>query len=75
MCLDDNFLCQHVTVPTMGDRILDLVLTDGDCVVDGVERLGPLGGSDHEALCWQVEFESADIPRSGWVFDYMPGQM
>ena len=66
-CLDDNFLCQHVTAPTRGDRILDLVVTDGDCIVDDVERLGPLGGSDHGALGWLVEFESVDVRGSRWL--------
>ena len=27
-CLDDNFLVQHITTPTRGDAILDLIITD-----------------------------------------------
>jgi len=38
-CLDDNFLSQHVTIPTRKDSILDLIISDQPDTADDVRNL------------------------------------
>lgn len=52
--LQDNFLMQHVDVPTRvrgldTPHLLDLVITDNQ-FIDSIEYLAPLGKSDHSIL-------------------------
>ena len=56
-CLQDNFLQQHVNMPTRcrgSDRanVLDLIITNDDNVTD-LEYQSPLGKSDHSVLVFQ----------------------
>ena len=48
-CIDNNFV-QYIDFPThRKNNILDLVLSNNDCVIN-VENLGPLSNSDHVML-------------------------
>ena len=48
-CIDNNFV-QYIDFPThRKNNILDLVLSNNDCVIS-VENLGPLSNSDHVML-------------------------
>ena len=49
-CLADNFMVQKVEEATRGSAILDLILTNRDNLVNEVEVVGSLGGSDHTLL-------------------------
>ena len=69
-CLDDNFLTQHVLVPTRVDAILDLVITDEPDMVCDIADIGKLGKSDHQALQWKTQIKSERIISSRKVFDY-----
>ena len=40
--LDDNFLVQHITTPTRGNAILDLVITDEADMISDIEDIGKL---------------------------------
>ena len=54
-CVDNNFLTQHVYLPTRlkgcdQQNLLDMVYTNESNMVDKVEALCPLGASDHISL-------------------------
>ena len=44
---DDNFLVQVVDRPTRGEALLDLLLTNAEEIIKGVNIGGSLGCSDH----------------------------
>ena len=51
----DNFLFQHITMPTRGrlgnkSNILDLIFTNEEGIIEDVTYEGPLGKSDHTVL-------------------------
>ncbi|PIK61736.1 hypothetical protein BSL78_01290 [Apostichopus japonicus] len=52
--VQDCFLHQHVTFPTRGDNILDLVLSSNPSNVVDLTGLGKLGTSDHDILAFDV---------------------
>ena len=67
--INDSFLRQLVNVPTRGNNILDLVLTDREDLVNNLEVGGRLGNSDHEEIrfnikwgCCQVNENKALVP-------------
>ena len=45
-CLEDCFLTQHVSEPTTGDSVPDLVITDEPSMVDGMNVYGQFSTSD-----------------------------
>ena len=49
-CLDNNFLTQHVTMPTRNNSILDLIITDEQDMVHDILDLGASVNSNHNAL-------------------------
>ena len=68
--LDDNFLVQHVSIPTRNSSILDLIITDDPDTIDEVVNLGPLATSDHNALMWRTRVRTESVARTRQVFDY-----
>ena len=69
-CLDDNFLVQHITTPTRGDAILDLIITDEPNMVSDIEDIGKLGNSDHNAILWSTHISTEILRNSRQVYDY-----
>ena len=59
-CMEDNFFTQPVDFCTRNDAILDLVITDEPSMVHNMTDLGPFLGSDHNALCWQLEINTKE---------------
>lgn len=57
-CVEDNFLTQHVTIPTRKDAILDLVLTSDPDLISTIDIQGVLGNSDHSTLTWMLNQRS-----------------
>ncbi|CAI5785062.1 Hypothetical predicted protein [Podarcis lilfordi] len=57
--LADNFIVQKVGEATRGTAILDLVLTNVDDLVSGVEVEGSLGASDHALLKFTIQWKGA----------------
>ena len=56
LCLiQDNFLTQHVLVPTRATRILDIVLSSQKELVDNVKIKEPLGSSDHNQMHFDIK--------------------
>jgi len=72
-CLDDNFLSQHVTVPTRKDSILDLVISDDPDTVDGVQNLGSFASSDHDILSFDINVSVTESSIRRRVLDYAKG--
>ena len=56
--LQDNFLKQVVREPTRGENILDLVLTNNENMISGVDVGSQLGCSDHREIRFNLEWEA-----------------
>jgi len=69
-CLDDNFLTQHVTVPTRNNSILDLIITDEQDMIHDILDLGALANSDHNTLQWRTHVRTETTERTHQFFDY-----
>jgi len=69
-CLDDNFLTQHVTLPTRKNSILDLIITDEQDMIHEITDMGTLDNCDHNALLWNVQVRTQTSKRMRQVFDY-----
>ena len=50
----DSFLTQHVSSPTSGSNILDLVFTTDPGMVEEVQVRENLANCDHNILTWEV---------------------
>jgi len=53
-CIDDNALSQVIDIPTRGDAILDLMLTNASELISDVKTGGSLGCSDHALVEFTV---------------------
>ena len=69
-CLEDNFLSQHITIPTRNQNILDLVITDEPYMITDVTNLGALATCDHSALQWKVHVKTVTTSITRQIFDY-----
>jgi hypothetical protein len=60
----ENYLVQKTSEPTRGSNILDLVLCSSDAMIDRVDIVEHLGGSDHNALMWNINYDvcKPDLP-------------
>ncbi|XP_059816057.1 uncharacterized protein LOC132387717 isoform X1 [Hypanus sabinus] len=56
-CLRDAFVEQLVREPTRVKAILDLVLCHEPDLISDLEVKEPLGGSDHNMICFYLQFE------------------
>jgi len=56
--LDDNFVTQHVKVPTRMDATLDLVLTREPDLISAVQAIGNFGETDHEIMRWDFVMQT-----------------
>jgi len=72
-CLEDNFLIQHVRVPTRLDAVLDLVITNEPDMISEVTSLGQFGSSDHNILSWSTVAYTKDIQDTKLTLDYKKG--
>ncbi len=69
-CLEDNFYMQHVTTPTRGNSVLDLILSREPELVSDVRCLDHLATSDHNALTCTVHMECEEVVNNKVTFDY-----
>ena len=60
----DNFLVQHVSEPTRGNNILDLILTSQTEMVEGVKIHEHIGNSDHNIIMWKLVTDVARTKMS-----------
>ena len=75
-CLRDNCLYQHVTSPTRrrigyNANILDLVITNEECMIDELVHESPIGKSDHSVLTMKYKCyaEIAEGRRTKYYYD------
>jgi len=52
--MQDLFLTQHVEQPTRDDRILDLVLSSEQDMIEELQVSNPVANSDHCVIQWQI---------------------
>ena len=53
-CFQNSFLTQHVLLPTRGDNILDLVMSNEQGLVKNIMVGKPFGSSDHCVIKWDM---------------------
>ena len=55
-CIQDSFFTQHILLPTRGDNIMDLVMSNEEGLVEnltvGTSTFGTFGTSDHCVIKW-----------------------
>ena len=56
--IQDSFLTQHVLELTMGEHVLDIVLSSQKELVDNVKIHEPLGNSDHNQIHFDINIKS-----------------
>ena len=71
-CLENNYLTQHITESTRGNRTLDLLITRDPDIVRDVSVLDCLGGSDHCMVLWKVDF-NRPMRKPTEMLDYTKG--
>ena len=54
-CIQDSFLTQHVLLPTRGDNILDLVMSNVEGFVKNLTVGEPFGTGDR-SLCYKMGY-------------------
>ena len=69
-CLEDCFLIQHVTEPTRGDSLLDLVLTDEPGMIDSINVYGHFSTSDHNVLHWSTTVATKKVVITDTIRDF-----
>ena len=74
-CVGDNFLKQLVKEPKSGSKILDLLFTNKEGLVEDVKVGGHLGHSDHEMLDFSIFAEpqrrvSRTVTLDFWRADF-----
>ena len=60
MLVQDCFLTQHVSEPTRGDNILDLILSTQKEMIDNVRVVEPLGKSDHSQIQFNLRVKTVN---------------
>jgi len=61
---DDNFLVQVLDRPTRGEALLDLLLTNAEEIIKGVNAGGSLGCRDHALIEFGIS-RDVGLPKSG----------
>ena len=70
-CLDDNFVTQHVTEPTLSNAVLDLVMTRDPDLISSVSVTEPLGGNDHNMVTFVIHHQREIADNVKEVRDYL----
>ena len=53
-CVINNYLEQHVEVPTRDKNILDLILSSPSIPIENIEMTSPIGNSDHDSIKFEI---------------------
>ena len=54
LCTDDTFLMQMVDEPTRRETLMDLILTNKECLVEVVKFESSIGCSNHEMVEFRI---------------------
>ena len=71
--ISDLFLTQHVKEGTRGERILDVVLSTGQDMVEDLKVRGPIANSDHNVLVFKLVCESERVISLEKTYNYHKG--
>ena len=63
LLIQDSFLTHHVTEPTKGKKVLDLVLSSQKELVDNVKTHEPLGNNNHNQIHFDIKINSESTPN------------
>ena len=70
-CIHDSFFNQHVLLPTRGDNILDLVMSNEEGLVENLTVGEPFDTSDHYVIKWEMVIQKIRNKNCNRViFDY-----
>ena len=73
-CIESKCLSQHVKVPTRGKNVLDLILTKDPDILQDMQIIENLAGSDHNMITWNVQVDIQKNAKNNWcIFDYNKG--
>ena len=73
MLVKDCFLTQHVSEPTRGDNILDLILSTQKERIDNVRVIEPLGKSDHSQIQFNLRVNTVNKGTKQKTRDFQKG--
>jgi len=62
LCTDDTFLMQMVDEPTRRETLMDLILTNKECLVEVVKFESSIGCSNHEMVEFRISCGRNRIP-------------
>ena len=71
--INDCFLIQHVTEPTRGNNVLDLVFTTEKGMFENLQISDPIGKSDHNTLVWELVTQTVIKQNNVKSFNYHRG--
>ena len=60
-CIQDSFFTHHVLLPTRGDNILNLVMSNEEGLVENLTVDNLFGTSDHCVIKWDMEIKILEI--------------
>ena len=67
-CIQDSFFTQHVLLPTRGDNIMDLVISNEE--VENLTVGEPFGTSDRCVIKWDMVIKKRNKNYNRVIFDY-----
>lgn len=67
---NEHALTQLVTIPTLGNNILDVVLSNNLDIVHDVNTLAPFSTSDHRAVSFQLRLHGAEHTLNDSYYDF-----
>ncbi len=71
--INDCFLIQHVTEPTRGNNVLDLVFTTEKGMFENLQISDPIEKSDHNTLVWELVTQTVIKQNNVKSFNYHRG--
>jgi len=71
-CIESKCLSQHVKDPTRGKNVLDLILTKDPDIIQDIQIIENLAGSDHNMITWKVDIQK-NVKNIWCTFDYNKG--
>ena len=73
LLVQDTFLVQHVTVPTRGDNILDLVLSSEQGMIEELKVIEHLANSDHNIVLFKAVVSTVNSLSVAAKYNYNLG--
>ena len=71
----DNFLCQHVSIPTRENNILDLFISSVPNMVNNLQCVGKLGSGGHVLVLAELNFRTCAAENFQEIPDWKKANM